>query len=71
MAFRKMSEKKWLGEPIDVFVTEVKRLARCANVYGEVLVKRVVVNGLPESVAKELRAMTNVESCGVGLAYPV
>lgn len=65
LAFRRLCMKKWNGESMDVYITEIRRLARSANVGGDMLIKRFFVNGLPENVAKEVRAMVNIEECGV------
>lgn len=64
-AFKKLCDKKWMGEPIDVFVSDLRRLARCAGINGETIIKRAFVNGLPENFSREIRGMGNSENCGL------
>lgn len=60
-AYREFCNKRWDGEAIDVYVTDLRRLASIAKLKEEMVVRRAFVNGLPPSVAKELRAMPEIE----------
>lgn len=62
-AFSKLAVKKWTGEPVDVFATEIRRLAGLAKFTGtglENLVKLTFINGFPDQVGVALQQMPNV-----------
>ena len=60
-AYIKFQHKKWEGEPIDVYITTLRKLAKAAKLEGEMIIKRAFIVGLPSSVSKELRSMENIE----------
>jgi len=64
-AFGKLVSLKWAGEPVDVFLAEIRRLARAANVHHELVVKRTFVNGFPKSIGISLRSSPDIEECRV------
>lgn len=62
-AFSKLSQKRWEGEPVDVFVTELKKLGSLAGFTGDGLdriVRLAFVNGLPTRVSCELQQVPDV-----------
>jgi hypothetical protein len=60
-AYQKLTKKKWQGESIDVFATDLNRLARSAGITEEVILKRAFVTGLPLEIGKDLRALNGIE----------
>ena len=67
VAFGKLVIKRclrWLGEPVDVFANDMRKLARLAGFEGESLERLVrlnFVNGFPEHISVELQQMPGVE----------
>ena len=63
VAYRKLVQKKWVGEPVDVYANEIRRLAKLAGLTGDGL-KRIVtltfINGLPDSMSVELQQVDNI-----------
>ena len=56
-AYRKLINLKWTGEPVDVFATEIRRLAGLAKMTGDGLthlVKLSFINGFPDHVGVTL-----------------
>ena len=64
-AYGKLTHYKWTGECIDVYASEIRKLAGLAGFQGDGL-KRVVklqfVIGLPNEVAADLQQVPNIES---------
>lgn len=62
-AFRKLSVLKWTGESVDVFATELRRLAGLAKMTGEgleQLVKLSFINAFPDNIGIALQQLPNV-----------
>ena len=51
----------WRDEPVDVYLTDLRRLARLAGVTSDTLLLRAFVVGLPAAVTRELRALPGME----------
>ena len=63
VAYGKLMHVKWVGEQVDVFANEIRRLAGLAGFTGESLeriVKLTFVNGLPEHMSVELQQVENI-----------
>ena len=61
LAYEQFASRKWrAGEPVDVYLAALRRLAKLADVESEALLRRAFIVGLPSDVSRELRAMTNV-----------
>ena len=64
-AYSQLRRITWTGEPVDVFATEIRRLAGLAGYAGmslEKTVKMTFVTGLPDSVSTELQRLTMIET---------
>jgi len=61
-AYEQFSRKKWTGEAVDVYLAELRRLAKLAEIENEVLLKRAFVVGMPEKISRELRAISKIET---------
>ena len=63
LAYEQFASRKWAaGEPVDVYLSALRRLSKLAGVESDALLKRAFVVGLPAAVSRELRAMAKVES---------
>ena len=61
LAYEQLSCRRWrTGEPVDVYLAELRRLAKLADVESENLLRRAFIVGLPPDVSRELRAMVKV-----------
>lgn len=63
VAFSKLTQKRWAGEQVDVFVNELKRLGGLAGFSGrelDRLVRLNFVNGFPDSISCDLQQMSGV-----------
>ena len=60
-AYEEMCRRVWRDEPVDVYLTDLRRLALLAGVTSELLLLRAFVVGLPSAVSRELRALSGVE----------
>ena len=68
VAYSKLRAAKWVGEPVDVFVNSVRKLARGSGFEGEGLeqaVRLTLVTGFPDHIAVELQQIPDVESMPV------
>ena len=69
VAYSKLRVSKWLGEPVDVFANELRKLGRESGLTGaglEQVVKLAFVTGLPDGVSVELQQVQGVEDLSVG-----
>ena len=60
-AYEELCRRVWRDEPVDVYLTDLRRLARLAGVTSELLLLRAFIVGLPSVVSRELRALPGVE----------
>ena len=60
-AYEEMCKRVWRDEAVDVYLTDLRRLARLAGVTSDLLLLRAFVVGLPSVVSRELRALPGVE----------
>ena len=65
-AYEQFVRRVWRDEPVDVYLTDLRRLARMADVASEGLIKKAFVVGLPSAVSRELRASSKID----GLTLP-
>ena len=61
-AYEQFTKRVWRDEPVDVYMTELRKLARIAGVGSDELLLRAFVTGLPDVVSRELRAMSEIET---------
>lgn len=59
-AYEQLVKRIWCNESVDVYLTDLRRLARLADVSSDKLLVRAFVVGLPGVVSRELRAMASV-----------
>jgi hypothetical protein len=62
VAYEQFVRRVWRDEPVDVYMTDLRRLARVGGVTSDALLKRAFVVGLPGPVSRELRAMENIDT---------
>ena len=65
VAFSKLTNLKWVGELVDVYANELRRLAGLAGFEGDAqdrLVKLSFVGGFPDSIGVELQQIEGVKS---------
>jgi hypothetical protein len=62
-AYELFSKRKWCrGEPVDLFLTDLRKLARLAGISSDAIIMRAFVVGLPTSVSGQIRRMPKVET---------
>jgi hypothetical protein len=61
LAYEQLTTRKWRrGEAVDVYMAELRRLAKLADVEGDMVLRRQFIVGLPPAVSRELRATAQV-----------
>jgi len=60
-AFELLAKRSWSGEPVDVYLSDLRRLAKLAGVESEALLRRAFIVGLPSVVSRELRALAKID----------
>ena len=60
-AYEQFVRRVWRDEPVDIYATDLKRLARLGRVASDDLIKTQFVVGLPSAVSKELRASDKID----------
>ena len=60
VAYEQFVRRVWREEPVDVYLTDLRRLARLADVATDEVIKKAFVVGLPTQVSRELRASSRV-----------
>ncbi len=62
-AYDSFRQRSWIvGEAVDVFLADLRRLARLAKVEDDILLLRAFVVGLPSDVASQVRATADIEN---------
>ena len=67
-AWVRLSKKKWVGEQVDVYVNEIRRLAGLAGYEGDGLertVKLAFVSGFPDAIATALERVKGFQTMPV------
>lgn len=65
VAYARLVELKWAGQPVDVYANEIRRLAGLAQFEGkelEKITKLTFVNGFPNSISVELQQIDKILS---------
>ena len=63
LAYEEFTSRRWRdGEAVDVYLAELRRLAKLADVETDSLLRRQFIVGLPVAVSRELRAMRQVSA---------
>ena len=60
-AYEQLMSRKWNNEPVDVYLSELRRLAKLAQVESDSLLRRAFVVGLPAVVSRDLKALAKVD----------
>ena len=60
-AYEQLTRRVWRDEPVGVYVSDLRRLAKLAGVETDDLIRRAFVVGLPSEVYRELRAYENID----------
>jgi hypothetical protein len=60
-AYELLMRRSWSGEPVDVYLSDLRRLAKLAGVESEALLRRAFIVGLPPVVSRELRALAKID----------
>lgn len=61
-AYEQLIRRTWKDEPVDVYLSDLRRLAKLAGIESQVLLRRAFIVGLPSVVSRELRALSSVDS---------
>lgn len=64
-AYGRLGRVKWVGEKVDVYANEIRRLAGLSGFVGEGLdkiIKLAFVNGFPDQISMGLQQVSNVET---------
>ena len=65
-AYETFRQRSWMvGEAVDVFLADLRRLARLAKVENDILLLRAFVVGLPLAVSSRIQATPDVDSMGL------
>lgn len=65
-AYDLLRSRRWTpGEPVDVFLTDLRRLAKLASVTDEEVIRGAFVVGLPREVSMQLRAAAESSTCKI------
>ena len=65
-AYELFRHRNWEeGETVDVYLNELRRLARLADVESDKLIRRAFVVGLPTAVSAQLRALCKVTGADI------
>ncbi len=65
VAYERLTQMRWGGEAIDVYLNKIRCLARTAGIKDDVIVKRAFVTTLPPIISKDLRSLPDIETLGV------
>lgn len=61
-AYEEFCRRVWRDEPVDVYMTDLRRLARLAGVETDMLLMRAFIVGLPSAISRDLRAVSKIET---------
>lgn len=61
-AYEQFTKRVWCDESVDVYLADLRKLARLAKISSDILLVRAFIVGLPSVVSRELRAMSKIES---------
>lgn len=63
-AYDNFRQRSWLaGEQVDVYLADLRRLARLAKIESDDLLRCAFICGLPSDVSAQLRATNNISKC--------
>ena len=63
-AYERLQRRRWVpGEPADVFLADLRRLAKLAHIQDEEAIRGAFVVGLPADISQQLRASVRSFSC--------
>lgn len=68
VAYGKLVNMKWTGEPVDVYANEISRMADLAGFTGgnlKHIIRLAFVNGFPDYIGMELKQAENIEKMSV------
>lgn len=60
-AYEQLTKRVWCDESVDVYLADLRKLARLAGVSSDTLLIRAFIVGLPSVVSRELRAVSRVD----------
>ena len=61
LAYEQLVSRKWNNEPVDVYLSDLRRLAKLAQVESDSLLRRAFVVGLPAVISRDLRAQAKID----------
>ena len=61
-AFQVLTKRVWSNESVDVYLTDLRKLARLAGISSDMLLIRAFIVGLPSVVSRELRTVSKIDS---------
>lgn len=61
-AYEQLTKRVWCDESVDVYLADLRKLARLAGVSSDTLLIRAFIVGLPSVVSRELRAVSKIDS---------
>jgi hypothetical protein len=66
LAYEQLVRRSWRAqEPVDVYMADLRRLAKLAGVESDAVLKRAFVVGLPTAASREMRTMASVETASL------
>ena len=65
-AYDSFRQRSWCpGEPVDVYMSDLRRLARLARIENDELLRCAFVCGLPQDISAQLRASAKIEKASL------
>ena len=61
-AYEQLTKRVWNDESVDVYLTDLRKLARLAGISSDTLLIKAFIVGLPSVVSRELRALSKIDS---------
>jgi hypothetical protein len=63
-AYERLQQRRWVpGEPADIFLSDLRRLAKLACVTDEEVIRGAFITGLPSDVSRQLRPSQKTATC--------